>query len=174
MTDLCDGDVDRKIFVIKIEDPASQKPYECYVSGSNYQNFNLVINRISPKQFDVLLPPSTTPLFDYKRKPNLVVEISCVNDFQNVVIHKRTVDLKICHRVDKIKDIVLQLSPEHSPLVKFDARLNALIGRLRVVDPPHNDEIENYEFSVKENLYFKVSQLKSPKVKGFILARLKL
>lgn len=155
--ELCDSDSDRRIFTISIEDQnaiiSNDNTYKCYVSSTNHLNFNLIIKKLGNLMFEAHLPKSDKNLFDYKSKPNFVVEIACVNS--NLVVHKRTMDFKLCHKVDAIKDVILAPNTENYPWIKFKASVGAIVGRFKAVDP--NYARKSYEYSLdKENMYFKV------------------
>lgn len=163
--ELCENDSNLKIFSLAIVDPKfdPNEPYECRISNTNYPNIDFLIDKSNETTFDVYLPiaASSVSFFDVKNKPILICEVLCFNNF--IVTHKRTIDLKICKRVNRIKDIILDKNQtEESILLQFDSPVDFLIAQALAVDVPFKGR-ENYEFNLgqpNQYLWVCVVQLK--------------
>ncbi len=154
---MCEKDSNRKLFSLTIEEPKPDLKYFCQISKTNYENIKYIILKLNETYYEVYLPGLLTnqqSFFDLNKTSNLVMEILCTNN-ENQVEHKRTIDLKICKKVFKIKDILIDFGetqegePPEKLSIKFIAPINKTLAKLVPLDESKKN-LDSYEFKLFE------------------------
>ena len=112
---------------------------------------------MNQSDYEVYLPrlvdSNRTSFFDLNRTSNLVVEILCSNE--SLVAHKRTIDLKICRKALKIKDLLVfdsktkTYDAKDKFEIKFNSPIKTIIAQLVPLDEAKKS-LDSYEFRLSE------------------------